>query len=851
MRLARNVYRNIWPRCIRRGQEHAAPPRQARMFTVVAAFLALGLPHASAAQTVFLRVTNADTGKPVFGALAELVDSTDSVVDAGLTDEMGRLSLTGTAGEFRVQVEMLGMASVVTDAILLGPSGSLAVSVYLDPTALELEGIVVETEAGSCRLLADEALLLTRMWEEVRKSLKSAVLTRDQKVFEYRVLRFERDLSPTTLAVRNEQRARDRLYVAEPFTSRPIDDLLENGFVQSLDGRDNYFAPDAEGLLSEAFLAANCYRFEQGRDDAEGLVGFSFEPRGELARTRTIAGTLWIEPATYELRRLDFRYLNIDPRIASDQIGGQVGFLRLPNGSVVVSDWSIRMPSVAMTSGIDVPPQPVLAGIREVGGAVTQVRRPGGEAVMRSDLAIVTGIVLDSLLGSPVGGATVFVEGTDRRVASDRHGRFRIDDLSDGTYAFRVEHPSLMGLRFAGDRLLASVARGRTVALRFAMPTVLDILVAACRDQESATEGPTRAVIGVVTEESTGLPLEGAMVTLSWRGGWRILRSDAVNTANLTQTTGSLVVSTDSNGAYQACSVPGDRRVTVSTDYGTHRSLSQELAASPRDTSNVVPFSIPVEGLSSIFGRVLSMPGGEPVQIATVSIDGLQHEVLTDSAGTFRISAIPAGRYAIRVEGLGITAAVDSVLVPPGQHIEVELVVGGQVIQLEGLEVTVRSRELTEQRPVGRTSNLITRAEIAELEDRSLRILDVIQRRIGPRLQIFSAPSRQGMSVDLCIRPTRRNLSISDLRQFSGDCRPVMVIMDGMVLWAPPASSAAGTSARMSPPPGTFREILGIRPDEVQRIEFLTSVDAQFRYGDQGRYGALVIETRRGGGRGW
>ena len=35
-------------------------------------------------------------------------------------------------------------------------------------------------------------------------------------------------------------------------------------------------------------------------------------------------------------------------------------------------------------------------------------------------------------------------------------------------------------------------------------------------------------------------------------------------------------------------------------------------------------------------------------------------------------------------------------------------------------------------------------------------------------------------------------------------------------------------------------------PDEIESVQVLSPIQAEFRYGLQGEYGALVIETRRG-----
>ncbi len=45
-------------------------------------------------------------------------------------------------------------------------------------------------------------------------------------------------------------------------------------------------------------------------------------------------------------------------------------------------------------------------------------------------------------------------------------------------------------------------------------------------------------------------------------------------------------------------------------------------------------------------------------------------------------------------------------------------------------------------------------------------------------------------------------------------------------------------------PPSSL--ILDMSPEDIESVEVLSPVQAQFRYGQEGANGALVIETRRG-----
>ena len=77
------------------------------------------IPTHSNAQTVLARVLDGEDARPVFGALAYLVDSEGTVLKSALTDQLGRALFVGfQAGAFRVRVEMIGKATVETLSLI-------------------------------------------------------------------------------------------------------------------------------------------------------------------------------------------------------------------------------------------------------------------------------------------------------------------------------------------------------------------------------------------------------------------------------------------------------------------------------------------------------------------------------------------------------------------------------------------------------------------------------------------------------------------------------------------------------------------------------------------------------------
>ena len=121
-----------------------------------------------------------------------------------------------------------------------------------------------------------------------------------------------------------------------------VADLGARGFVEpamSAAGTDSlvYYAPDAEVLLSDAFLETHCLRAVAPPTGRAGQLGLAVEPvprRG--AKRADVRGTLWIDTASFELRDFEFEYTDLPPTVPEGRAGGRVGFGRLADGACSV-----------------------------------------------------------------------------------------------------------------------------------------------------------------------------------------------------------------------------------------------------------------------------------------------------------------------------------------------------------------------------------------------------------------------------------------------------------------------------------------------------------------------------------
>ncbi|NIR40889.1 MAG: hypothetical protein GWO22_34680, partial [Actinobacteria bacterium] len=91
------------------------------------------------------------------------------------------------------------------------------------------------------------------MWDEARKALAVASFTDQRGSYRYETMTYNRRMD-RDFTILSEEESRREGYMLSPFESRPAEDLVENGFVQREDGDQVYYAPDADVLLSDAFL---------------------------------------------------------------------------------------------------------------------------------------------------------------------------------------------------------------------------------------------------------------------------------------------------------------------------------------------------------------------------------------------------------------------------------------------------------------------------------------------------------------------------------------------------------------------------------------------------------------------
>jgi len=457
------------------------------------------------AQSVGGVVTDSGPGSPLAGAMVVLFEDGGKPVDRSLTDAAGKFTTDAKhPGLYYMRVDRIGYASLTTDVFEVPVTGTYReISVPIQP--IQLRGLDV-SGSRRCEVRPEDGRVTAQVWEEARKALVAAAWTQSTGIYRYTLLHYIRDLDRDGKQIVDETRSFSRGSLGAPFESLPVDDLINNGFVQqSLDAVTVYHAPDAEAFLSDAFLDTHCLGTRRGEG---GLIGLSFAPI-DGRDLPEIKGVLWLDEETAQLDRLEFTYVNLRPDLETGERGGEVIFTRLPNGTWIVRDWWIRMPLLGQSRlGIR------RIGYRDEGGVAWRVADRSGEIVLEASTATISGTVMDSIkTGPPPAPVSVQVAGTGETVTTRADGSFILPGLPVGLQKLQVRHPLLDTLGLAAPTVFVQTVLGEMVHVSMRVPRVAEALAESCGGGPRPDQ--TAPLFGRIVGES-GRPLQGVTVATRW-----------------------------------------------------------------------------------------------------------------------------------------------------------------------------------------------------------------------------------------------------------------------------------------------------------------------------------------------
>lgn len=318
---------------------------------------------------VDLRVRLESTdGSRISGALVALMDSTHRVVREGVSDEDGARLLRAPPGSYRVRVRRIGFLPFLSEPVSVAPGSDIALRVNSPRVVLET---IVVTSRSRCGPIDPNERILAVVWDEIAKALRSSQLSaRDFSDYAQSFV-YRKRLSSKGAVVSADTSFR-AVGNVRPFGVRDPASLAAHGYVV---GNERlgwlYYGPDESVLLSDQFATSHCFQVvrEKGRP---GQVGIEFKPVSERSLP-DIAGVLWVDQSTAELRELIFRFVNAG-LLERFKAGGFARFRRVPSGSWIIDDWALRGPVLEQRR--DSFSDLRLIGYVEDGGGMTMRRKP-------------------------------------------------------------------------------------------------------------------------------------------------------------------------------------------------------------------------------------------------------------------------------------------------------------------------------------------------------------------------------------------------------------------------------------------------------------------------------------------
>lgn len=527
-------------------------------YLIILALAAATSADSANAQQVRATVVDEVTQQPLHGAIVVLLGPDAQEHDASLANAAGESILTArAAGVYTVRVQRIGYASTHSEAFHLQPGGSIFELRLAAPrVAISLAAVNVQGEQR-CSVRPGEGSATLRLLEEARKTLRATALTASQLPPELVVRRYERDLEMPSERVQREQSQKHTLRGGRAFVSRPTADLARGGYARVEGGKLRLFAPDVEVLLSDEFLSSHCFKLQAAPRGQLGLLGLGFEPVGG-AKTPDIAGVLWLDRASAELRHAEFSYQRLPAAFADGDYRARLEFRGISGGGWIVDRWWIRMPleltrqAHVRFADTDLSAREELreSAVREEGGEVLAVSGVGSETEGLARQAALAGSLFDSTRSSPLAGATVALTGTAYSATTSPDGRFQLRDLPPGRYTLVLDHPRFDSLGFEPDSHIVDLRTAEKSELRLAIPGEARVRAIACPDSATRAEG-RGALFGTVWRYREGEPAADATVSVSWTE-W-----DG-NTLALIGQNREATVRTDGRGFYRVCGIPPD-----------------------------------------------------------------------------------------------------------------------------------------------------------------------------------------------------------------------------------------------------------------------------------------------------
>jgi hypothetical protein len=411
----------------------------------------------------------------------------------------------------------------------------------------------------------------------------------------------------------------------------------------------------------------------------------------------------------------------------------------------------------------------------------------------------IEGLVYDSTSSGPLSEARVFLWNTSLFATTDSVGHFSIVDVPAGEHSLVFFHPRLTSLGVSSGRTPVRVAESDHVSVALATPSMLTIRSLLC-ELEDPGQASGRA-IGYVGDASTGIPLQGANVLLTW--------SEDTPEGSRTATRQATV---DTDGWYSFCSLPAGVEIDgVAYFYGQETNkLSFRL---PLDAPARLDYRLGEARPGSVAGVLRDADTEGAISEAEITLAGSDLVTVTDAKGRFLIEDVPPGTYELQTQHLAYGRRADALQIAPGRDLHIEVEMATRPIELAPIRVTVQSKAEAQALAVG--GRLVSRQVIDEVRSRSQDMGDLLTHANTPGLVVH----RGGPNV--CVGFRRGQVTM----QRGGGCQPAQVYINDVPTSDPMIA-------------------MNLAPEVIDRVILVSPVEAGVLYGRSSAAGVILVYTR-------
>ena len=622
------------------------------------------LPAQTPAQFVRGTVTDSASRQGIAGSIVMVTGANGTVLVRTLANERGAYVVNFPAAARGIRVLHMGFRPRDVP-VARSASGTIQVNVELSRLQTMLAAMNVQAN-GNSSARKDRAVALS-LYEQARDGLLATIVAREAPSTQMKRIRFDRILNRRRNGIASQDVYIDTVVsLTAPFKAvRTAQQFIDGGYFGDSAGYPPFFAPDAETIVDDAFRDGYCFGIGDRDKARPNQVALGFERGKRTGKQIDIEGTIWLDTLNRTLASLDFRYVGLNSAEEAYKLGGYVQFREMPNGSVLIDEWSLRLldakkPDTVFSQRYNRPAVAIerqQIDVHETGGALVSVRWPDGSS-WRAKLGTLR-IEATTRDGKPAAGMLIGLIGSNYASTFDQTGETELAELMPGPYRAAVLDSTLATIAITlPTSLTFQAVRDSVHHEKIVAPTSLDYAEERCKSEpsgglimrvgqhgglewKSRTPGAGVSFFVYVTGPDN-LPLPNVAIT------------EAIKYPNTPAAYTSVDVTggkTDSGGRYFSCwnyqldeSVqiwirqPGTRpQLTV--QHLTQTVEAVRIVANTQIVANTdtVPLTVRGTAFDSLSNR--------PLVNAAIHVSGLDGTATTDANGAFEIRGIESGFY--------------------------------------------------------------------------------------------------------------------------------------------------------------------------------------------------------------